>query len=212
MVSSTNLHWKSKNESKRSKQDELRSIGGFAYSTIVCGLFLFGAIWLLTRAIVYSDGFWQTLMACLLVIIPTSWASENGVAICSITFNWLWDDMRISRYASIVPAIVFGIWGLTAPFRIPFTFTLGDWIICVCWALPVSAFFYNWVTLPFINWNMGIKVDSCKVSLPHKGHQEHLTEQKQSFTNTMDNNGLCKLKYTEGLIKVRNSDGTELRG
>ena len=135
----------------------LRTIGSFLYSMLLCAGFFFLSIWILARSIVYSEGFTGTLCAILFIAFILGWVSEKGVVFASVLFNWLWDESLKTRLASMIVAIMIGLWCISSPFRISLHFTFGDWVIILVWEISVLAFYYNMFTLPLLNKNMGIK-------------------------------------------------------
>ena len=135
----------------------IRSIGAFIYTSIIALGFLLLSSYILTRAVIFSDGFWQTLCAVVVILFLLGWISEKGVQLLSIPYNWLWDTTKITRYSTIIPLIPVGLWCISVPFRMPLKFGVGDWIITIVWLACVVFFFLNMILLPFNNLNMGRK-------------------------------------------------------
>ncbi|MBD5211001.1 MAG: hypothetical protein HDS77_07030 [Bacteroidales bacterium] len=133
----------------------MRALAAFAYSALLAILFFVGSVLLYTRILVFASGFWQTFVCIIGMVILLSWLSERGLEICSIPFNYLWDKKKKARIATIIPAIIVGLWAISAPLRIHMRFSTGDWILSIVWMLCNIVFFYNLVMLPLINKNMG---------------------------------------------------------
>lgn len=133
----------------------LRTIGAFAYSSILSILFFIGSVFLYTRILAYASGFWLTFGCIVGMVILLSWLSERGLEICSIPFNYLWDKTRKARIATIIPAVIIGLWAISSPFRIQMHFSTGDWILSIAWMVCSLVFFYNLSMLPLINKKMG---------------------------------------------------------
>lgn len=135
----------------------LRTLGAFIYSSILSILFCIGSIFLYTCILVYASGFVITLGCIFVMVFILSWIFERGLEICSIPFNFLWDRTFKSRIATIIPAVIVGLWCVTAPFRITLHFSIGDWILSSIWMLCSIIFYFNLVMLPLNNPNMGSK-------------------------------------------------------
>lgn len=133
----------------------IRAIGSFVYSAIICAVFFIIADWLLLRIIILAEGF-MAAVGTVCVFVFLAWLSERGISIASIPFNWLWDKSRKTRIASIIPPVIIGLWCATIPFRIALKYSFGDWLIIIIWEISVLLFYYNMITLPIINKNMGV--------------------------------------------------------
>lgn len=137
-----------------------RTIGSFVYASIVAIAFLFLAAFVLSKGIVYIHGFWKTSIYVIVISIAFAWLSEVGLKLLSIPFNWLWDETLVERTAAAIPAVLVGLWCLSAPFRIKQSFTTGDWVFVVVWGLCVLFFYVNFFLLPFLS--KDIKIRSAK--------------------------------------------------
>lgn len=134
----------------------LRTLGAFVYSAVVSILFFIGALFIYTRILVYASGFWQTLGCIFGLVMLLSWIAERGLQYCSIPFRYLWDRTFKTRIVTIIPAIIVGIWCVTAPFRIELHFSVGDWILSSVWMLCCLVFYFNLVMLPLANPHLGV--------------------------------------------------------
>lgn len=137
-----------------SKMSYLRTLGSFIYTAIISILFLLGSVFIYARILIYASGFWITLGGIFGMVLLLSWISERGVELCSIPFNFLWDNTLKTRVATIIPAIIIGLWCVSAPFRIDRHFSTGDWILSAIWMLCSFMFYYNLAMLPLTNPNM----------------------------------------------------------
>ena len=135
----------------------IRTFGSFLYSAFLCALFFIAAYWVLLRSIVYADGFFGTLCAFIFILFVFGWLSEKGIILASIPFNWLWDDSLKTRIAAMIPPALIGISCMLSPFRIPNTFTFGDWVITIAWETCALTFYFNMFILPITNPHMGIR-------------------------------------------------------
>ena len=133
-----------------------RTLGAFLYTSILSLAFMLLSIWLLCRCIIYVDGFWLSAVAIAALFFGLGWLSEKGLQYLSIPYNWLWDNTKKTRITTSATAIIFGLWTICAPFRIPVKFSAGDWIISVIWMLLSIVLYFNLTLLPFISPHMGV--------------------------------------------------------
>lgn len=133
----------------------LRSLGSFLYSLLLSIIFFAGAVYIYVKILINASGFWITTGCIIGISIVLSWMAENGIKICSIPFNWLWDYTIKTRIAAMIPALIVGLWCITAPFRIPFQFSVGDWVVTVIWVFFSSVFYYNLFLFPLFNPQIG---------------------------------------------------------
>lgn len=133
----------------------VRSLLGFIYSCLISVLFFVGFVWLLLRCLIYLNGFWGASAAICAIVVSISWIAERGLELLSIPFNWLWNEKFISRLSSCLPAIIVGLWAISTPWRIPFQFSAGDWVITTVWLFCVAVFYYNLATMSIISTHMG---------------------------------------------------------
>lgn len=143
----------------------LRTFGAFAYSAVLSILFLTGAIFLLVRTLIFISGFCVTTGFLFIMLFCISWISERGLQFCSIPFNYLWDNTLKTRIASVVPAVIVGLWCVSAPFRLAIPFSVGDWIVSIVWMICCLVFYFNLAVLPLTNPHMGVNIDSIHRSL-----------------------------------------------
>lgn len=136
-----------------------RSLGGFLYSLLISVAFSYGAVWLLTRCLVYAEGFWMSFLGVCLIIYSISWVAEKGLQFLSLPYNWLWNERFATRLSSCIPTILLGLWTISSPWRISFKFSVGDWSITIIWLCLVAGFYYNLASMPFVNLDIG-KIDS----------------------------------------------------
>lgn len=147
----------------------LRAIVAFLYTVIVCGLFLTVSTFVLPKLISRTEGFWMVVTAAFGILIFFGWLSERGVEYASIPYNYLWDRTRKTRVATSIAALLLWVYGLIWPFLIPIDYTFGDWVIVAIWEICSFFFFYNMISLPFINHQMGVNITAeqenvnCKV-------------------------------------------------
>lgn len=132
-----------------------RAMGAFMYALIISVAFLFLAVFLLSKGIVAVSGFLKTAIMIIGIVVLVAWLSEKGLELLSIPFNWLWDRSKKTRIATAIPAVLIGLWCLSAPIRIPVKFTTGDWVLVVIWCLGVLVFYVNLFLMPFSSPNMG---------------------------------------------------------
>lgn len=137
----------------------LRTIGAFFYAAIISSTFLFLSAYVIPWAIVYFEGFWETLSVIICILIVFSWLAEKGVEYLSIPFNYLWDRTFKTRIATAIPVVLIGLWCLSLPFRISLKFSMGDWFIVIAWEICAIFFYFNMFLLPFNNPTMGV---GCK--------------------------------------------------
>jgi len=137
----------------------LRTIGAFFYAAIISSIFLFLSAYVIPCAIVYFEGFWETLSVVIGILIVFLWLSEKGVEYSSIPFNYLWDKTFKTRVATVIPVVLIGLWCLSLPFRISLKFSVGDWFVVVAWEICAVFFYFNMFLLPFNNPTMGV---GCK--------------------------------------------------
>ena len=149
----------------------LRAIVSFLYTVFVCGLFLTASNFLLPKIIYRTKGFWMVFTAAFGTLIFFGWLSERGVEYASIPYNYLWDRTIKTRVATSIAALLLLVYALICPFLIPVDFSFGDWVIVAFWEICSFSFFYNMITIPFINPQMGVNIAAeqenanCKVGL-----------------------------------------------
>lgn len=135
----------------------MRGIAAFIYSLLLSIGYTYLAISILAKTLVYAEGFWMTLGFMIAIFVSLSWISERALSWDLIPFRWLWDNKLQVRIVSAIPPVLIAIWCLTAPYRLPFSFTAGDWVITVIWSILSIIFFWNLVTTPFINPHFSIE-------------------------------------------------------
>lgn len=134
----------------------IRTLGAFLYASIISLAYLWLSALIITKSIIYVNGFWHTLFTAFGFTLLFSWISERGIGYLSILFNWLWDRTKKTRIATVIPVVGVGLWCIAMPIRIPITLTIGDWVLVGIWEILSILFFYNLLLLPFINTNMGV--------------------------------------------------------
>lgn len=135
----------------------IQCFGSFCYSVILSFIFLWIVLIAYTRILVFAEGFLNTAGVLLGFVFIFAWLSEKGLQIASIPFNWLWSTKTITRLCTIIPCVIIALWGITAPFRIPFHFNIGDWIVTFAFWIVTLCFFWNLATMPIISPEVGTK-------------------------------------------------------
>lgn len=134
----------------------LRTLGATIYTAIIALGFLWMVEFVLNLAVTKISGWWQTGITILGILVVFSWIAEYGLQILSIPYDWLWDNSTLSRFSSILPSLAGVVGAFVIPFRIETEFTAGDWVLSVEMFIISVFFFYNLVSMPFINPDMGI--------------------------------------------------------
>lgn len=135
----------------------LRMLGSFGYSLLISCITSGVAFVVWYLSITHADGFWEHTYWIIGMLIVLSWQSEKGVEITSIVYNWLWDSTLKTRIATSIPPIIVGIWNCSAPFWIDVDLTVGDIISTVVWEFINLFLYFNLISLPWLNFNMGRK-------------------------------------------------------
>lgn len=138
----------------------MKFLGSFIYSSIISFMMGLISLWLWLKFISNAHGFWLCLTAAIGFICILGWVSEKGVTYSSIPYNWLWDKSKKTRVASTIPPVLCMIWVISAPFRVEYHYSTGDICLTVIWVILNFFLWYNLITLPWINLNMGMDYDS----------------------------------------------------
>lgn len=139
-------------------KDIFRTIGAFLYSAIIAVAIGYFSVLVLQKILINAHGFWLCASCVVGMVIVLSWIGEHGITLLSIPFNWLWSG-KVSRIISMVPPIIVGIWVGHAPFDQGLIHSGGDIVIAAIWGIVNLVTFYNLITLPIMNPEMGIQKD-----------------------------------------------------